>query len=134
MVGTGRVGQGIHDLLVSGKTSGVFQRAPAGAVDQSGRRTVSVRVPAGNQLEPVQPAVAKVLFIKGCARTQGEQLIKGAVLLWPVARFLTHLPRKPLQDLRNLAIDRPQRGKGIICCEPVQVRVLPAKGCLQYLV
>jgi hypothetical protein len=82
----------------------------------------------------VQPAVAKVVFIKGCARTQGEQLIQGALLLGPVLPFLTHLPRKPLQDLRNLTVDRPQRRERVAGDKPVQVRVLPAKGCLQYLV
>jgi hypothetical protein len=41
--------------------------------------------------------------------------------------------REPLQGLRGLAVDRPQRCEGIIWCEPVQVRVLPVEGCLQDL-
>ena len=59
-----RVGQGVHDLLVAGESAGVFQRPAAGAIDQPGRRTVVVPGPAGNQLEPVKPAVTKVVFVK----------------------------------------------------------------------
>jgi hypothetical protein len=46
MVGMVRAGQGVHDLLVAGKTSGVFQSAMSGAVDQSGRWTCFVHLPA----------------------------------------------------------------------------------------
>lgn len=34
MVRMGRVGKGVHDLLVAGESAGVFQRAAPGAVDQ----------------------------------------------------------------------------------------------------
>jgi hypothetical protein len=128
-----RVGQGIHNLLVAGKSSGVFQRAASGPVDQPGRRTVFVRGPAGNQLEPVKPAVTKIVFVERGTCTQREQLIQGAILLGPVIRFFAFLPGKPLQGFRNFAVDRPQRREGILRCEPVQVHVLPAKDCLQDL-
>lgn len=82
----------------------------------------------------MKPAVTKVVFIEDCARTLAEELIQGELLLGPIPRFLTLLPRKPLQDLRNHSINRPKRRKGIMCCEPVQVGVLPAKDCLQDLV
>jgi hypothetical protein len=62
---TGR--QGIHDLLVSGKTSRVFQRT-AGCPPSVG--------PARNQLEPVKPAVTKVVLGECSARTQRQQLIQ----------------------------------------------------------
>lgn len=128
-----RVGQRVHDLFVPGKASGVFQRAAPGAVNQPGRRTVVVRGPAGNQLEPVKPAIAKIVFVERFARAQREQLIQGAILLGPIIRFFAFLPGKPLQGLRNFALDRRQRSERVACYKPVQVRVLPAKCCLQDL-
>ena len=59
--GLRRVCQGIHDLLIAGEACGVFQRAASGAAPQSGRKTVVVRGPAVNDLEPVKPAVAEVV-------------------------------------------------------------------------
>ncbi len=134
MVRMRRVGQGIHDVLVTRHTSGVFQRAAPGAVDQADRRTVFVYEPVGNQFEPVKPAVSEVVFVERLARPQCEQLIQSAVLLRPVARFFTLLPWKPLRDFREFAVDRPQRRERVACYKPVQVRVLPAKCCLQDLV
>jgi hypothetical protein len=82
----------------------------------------------------VQPAVAKVVFVEGCARTQGKQLIQGAILLGPVPRFFRLPPWKPLQDLWILAVNGPQRSERILWCELVQVRILPVEGRLQDLV
>jgi hypothetical protein len=87
-----RVGHGIHELLV---------------VNQPGRRTVV----AGNQLEPVQPTVAKVVFVEGRARTQCKQLIQGAnpsQACRPVLHTAA-LEATPLRDLRKFAVGRPQR-------------------------
>lgn len=100
------VGQGSHDLLVAGKTSGVFQWAAPSAVYQSGRQAVFLLGPAGNQLEPVKPAVTKVVFVERSARPQRQQLIQGTVLLGPVARFFARLPWKPLRDFQEFAVDR----------------------------
>lgn len=93
MVRMRRVGQDIHDLLVTRETSRVFQRAAAGSIDQPGRRRIVVCGPAGNQPEPVKPAVTEVVLVERLARPQREQLIQGAILLRPVARFFTLLPR-----------------------------------------
>ena len=129
-----RIGLRVHNLLVSGKSSGVFRRAAPCPIDQSGQWSVFACWSAGNQFEPVKPAVTKVVFIKDCARTLAEQLIEGELLLGPVPRLFTLLPRKPPQDLRNHAVNRLQRREGLIRCEPVQVQVLPAKDCLLDLV
>jgi hypothetical protein len=56
----GRVCQGVHNLLVSGKSSGFFQQAAPGAVDQTYRWSRRFGEPRGNQLKPVKPAVTKV--------------------------------------------------------------------------
>ena len=58
------VGQGIDKFLTAGETSGVFQRSPPGTVDQAGQRTVVVRGPAGNELEPMKPAVTEVILVE----------------------------------------------------------------------
>ncbi|WP_461186603.1 hypothetical protein [Arthrobacter sp. Z4-13] len=64
MVMMGRVGQRAHDPLIAVKSSGVFQRAVFGAVDQPGARIIFVRAPPGNQLEPVKLAATKVVLVK----------------------------------------------------------------------
>jgi hypothetical protein len=62
-----RVGQGVHNLLVAGESSGVFERALPATVVQMGVRTIFVRGPAGNQIEPGKPAVSKVVFVERSA-------------------------------------------------------------------
>jgi len=64
MVGMRRVRQRVHFFLVAGQSSGIFERAAPGAVDQAGLRTVCFCGPAGNELEPVKPAVSEVVFVE----------------------------------------------------------------------
>jgi hypothetical protein len=54
-----------------------------------------------------------------------------AILLGPVVRFFTLLTRKPLQDLRKVAVNRLRRQERAACYKPVQVPDLPAKCRLQ---
>jgi hypothetical protein len=50
----------------------------------------------------MNPAVTEVILVERFARTQCEQLIQGAILLRPVARFLALLHWKPLWDFRGI--------------------------------
>lgn len=77
------------------------------------------------------PTVTKVVLGECSARTQRQQLIQAAILLRPVVRFFTLLPRKPLQDLRKVAVNRLRRHERAACYRPEQVRDLPAKCRLQ---
>ena len=127
----GRIGQSIQNPLEPGHASGIFQRAAPGSADQPRRRSSLCRWAAGNQLDPVEPAVAEIVLIERRPRSARQKLIQRAVLLSPVSRFFAPLLRDPLQCFRYLAIDRPQRCEGIAVGKSVQMGILPAKGHLQ---
>lgn len=129
VVGMGRVGQGVQNLLEPGHASGIFQGSAPGAVEQPRRRRSLRRRAAGNQLEPVKPAVAEVVLIERDPGSSRQQLIQRAILLCPVLRFFARPPGEPLQGFRYLAIDRPQRREGIAAGKSVQMSIQPKATC-----
>ena len=97
----GRVGQSVQNLLEPGHTAGVFQRAaPRSGGDQPRRRIGLRRWAAGNQFDPVKPAVAEIVLVERHPRSTRQNLIQRAILLSTVPRFLAPLRREPLQRFR----------------------------------